>query len=604
MSSRVNIPVIFILIGCEDFLPVLSMTLHHYVEGTKHILIANKVNEVVLKAEIERIWRELMSENIGNSDIVRCNYILRTDEHGIKLPLIKKTMEKYLYALYPAGVLTDIYCLLNDTNFLEDSKIRREVVELIKAEEIQRSYMLSNLTSMNTLISSSDIAQTIALLTLFKDCESDFYTADPDASRYNEFFFLENCTAGKGCFLTASSTILTLPQNALKALIITELLYYGKNKPVEHEPSESSIGIIPTLSEMPKAPVPSLAYLYGLAIPKVSRNDTLTRQQWISRLFGLRLESILDEQKNIKQPIENKAKISIEGHNLFDLLRYTSEDGFFAKNINQSMEVNGLSNAEAQHQHWMNEVPNFTKNSAKRRLSLLVKQDLWHYELASVYINKRIELEYLREKASGTTQYQEIIKNLHHKLQNYLDKINDIAKSYEKDICQLTDVFSMFTKNAEHYFRQKFNDYALNHQSELAKISKKMTTYLSKNKLSDYIIYLEKYVDEHIMPHFNQSIEDILNDFMALDGSGNKAVTLGEWALKNKFYSVRLKVGYTGLYTEANLFMPKAYGEDVKKYYEGRGFGRMNLFAKANANCVAILYHAGSFNVEDFYYTL
>jgi len=99
---------------------------------------------------------------------------------------------------------------------------------------------------------------------------------------------------------------------------------------------------------------------------------------------------------------------------------------------------------------------------------------------------------------------------------------------------------------------------------------------------------------------------DILRDFS--DGDDSKAAALGEWTLQNRHYNIRLKIGYTSLHTEANLFMPANSGdiraEDVKKHYEGRGLGRMNLFAKTDANRVAILYHAGSFDLEDLYYNL
>ena len=597
MSSRVSTPVIFVTIGCEDFLPILSNTLDSYVEGPRHILITDDVDEIKLKAKVARVWREFLDEGSGHADVVRVNYILRADENGLKLPAIKKVMETYLQALYPAGILADIYCLLNDANLLDDSNVsRREVLEVLKDEEAECVYMMSNLTSLNMFIPDADTAQTIALLTLFKDCEPDFYVGGADASRYNEFFFLENCAMRQGCFLTAASLILTIPQDALKALLITELLYYGKHTPIDPEPSWSVITESPTTT-----PVKSLEYLCGLAIPDHNRNDKLTRKQWITRLFGQRLKKLNGEPEEV---VQTSGEIPIAGHNLFDLLRYTGKSNIFEENIE-----NDLHKAEEKYNLWMEEIPSNTKDSresAKRRLSPLLTQDLWAYELANAYLRKNSELEHIRAKTQAKANRRDTALELKYKLTGYLTMLEAVAQPYEEKIQELNESFATFTNSAENYFRKCFNDYAHDHSHELAELSKEMTGYLQENKIMTYIARLEKYVDEHLMPTFiNRPIMEIL-DYFAQNGN-DKAAALGEWSLKNRHYSTRLKIGYTSLHTEANLFIPSTSSDemaDLKRHYEGRGVGRMNLFAKTDAVRIAILYHAGSFDLEDLYYNL
>ncbi|MCL2216229.1 MAG: hypothetical protein FWB91_04320 [Defluviitaleaceae bacterium] len=604
----VNTPVVFVTIGkSADFWPKISAALAEYIEGVQYIPVPENFDDANIKAEVGRVWREFLG--LGQADVIRVNYILRTDESGLKLPQIRESIETYFQALYPAGVLSDIYCLLNDANLLDDGGSRKGVIQMLKDEKAERVYMLSNLTSMNIFIPDETTAQTIALLTLFKDCVPDLYLTGADASRYNEFFFLENCAMRRGCFLTAASLTLAVPQDALKALLIAELLKYGQNEPIEPEPPESA-KILPGISVTTKAPAKNLEYLCGLAIPDVNRSDRLTRKQWLSRLFGLRLKRLLNNSEEAGSD-ESKIppEIPIEGHNLYDLLRYTGESGIFEKNISQALLniENDLRKAEEKYNLWLEEMPNATDDSAKRRLSPLVTQDLWPYELAMDYLRKHSEIEHLRAKVKAMEFQRASVNAFRHRLQGYLTMVQVAALPYEEKFRQLNEDFAAFSPKAENYFRQSFNSgYALNHRHELAELSKEMTAFLQRGKILEYTKMLEEYVDTHIMPTFNRPIMDILRDFS--DGDDSKAAALGEWTLQNRHYNIRLKIGYTSLHTEANLFMPANSGdiraEDVKKHYEGRGLGRMNLFAKTDANRVAILYHAGSFDLEDLYYNL
>jgi len=102
--------------------------------------------------------------------------------------------------------------------------------------------------------------------------------------------------------------------------------------------------------------------------------------------------------------------------------------------------------------------------------------------------------------------------------------------------------------------------------------------------------------------YFNQSLMETFDDMVSKSGRGDISSALGEWVYKNRHWNVRLKIGYTSLYTETNLYMPAEIAAKVKKSYEERGMGRMNLFAEEDTKQVAVLYHSGAFNIDDLYY--
>ena len=637
--SQVLNPVVFISLGSgADFWPTLSATLDEYVQGVRYIPVPDDFDDATIKAQVGQVWREFLQEATDHSNVIRINYLLCADDSGMVFPALKRTVEKYFHSLYPAGVMTDIYYILDDANILDDSGNRRNIMQMLKEEQAERVYLLSNLTSTNTFISETSIATTIALLTLFKDCVPELYVTGADASRYNEFFFLENCATRHGYFLTAGSLILTMPIDALKALLVTELLAFGQENWIEQP--ESMDGILPEPPEVARRPVPPMDYLCGLAIPDVKRDDKPTRKMWISRLFGQRLDKLPRDASNdtshataqtathvavnfgesdgidnlaINDPSSHEgvdpSGVAFCGHNLYDLLRYAEAGGVYEKKITETI-VNiedDLRKAEEQFDRWLDEMPNLTKGSyepTKRRLSPLVNQDLWPYELASDYLMHQAELEHFRERIQAMEQQRLVVKNFYQKLQGFLGKVQAAAAPYEEQALGLNNAFSAFSSNADSYFRQNFKEYASQHQGELADLSKEMTGYLLRGEISQYIARVDSFVDSHVMPSFNKSVVDILHELSVI-GEGN-AAALGDWALQNRQYNIRLKIGYTSLYTEANLFMPAlsnpTVAANVKRHYERRGQGRMNLFAKKDANRVAVLYHAGSYDLEDLYY--
>jgi len=586
----------------------LSPALDEYVKGIAYIEVQDNFDDRWIKGQISRVWKTFLEQGQNSADLVRVNYIIGTDEAGTKLPYLCKYVEKYLSALYPAGIITDAYCVLDDDRLLENEDERKHIMAMLKAEQPKGTnvYLLSNLTSQNVLITNDSIAHTIAMLTLFKDCVPDSYVTGADASRYNEIYFLDNCYAKQGHFLTASSLNVTVPLDGLKAILMTELLSFGKDTPLETGGiSDKSVF---SETKIRQATTKPIAYLLGMAIPEISRNTKQTRRQWISYLFGKRLELLMD--KNTKVEPDSLPNFTTDGVNLYDLLRYTDDGGIYDHLACTALAdaKNDLYAAEERFRQWLDSPPSFSKDSPeaeKRRLSPLVTQELWPYIIASEFMRNTVNIQYWHDVIEVLEKRCEHVVDAHHDLMHLLEQVNEKIDECTKKSQILNETFSPFSPSATDYFRKLFNEFANSNYLELTELSMGMTASLVNGEFDKYLKQLDKYIVNSILPskEFSQPIMDILHDIIANSGSHSDIATaLGEWVFNNRTWNIRLKTGYSNLHTEINLYMPAQNAADVKRRYEERGFGRMNLFTEESANHVAVLYHAGAFILEDLFY--
>jgi len=621
VGSTPSNPVVCITLGsCENFYGMLETAINDYVKGIGFFHVPSGFADDLIKTQVKHCWQDFLKNKLARTDIIRVNIFIYADESAFELPALLETAEKYFSSLYPAGVLVDIYCLSDDANLLSADDCKKNVMQML--DEIQsdsiRVYLLSNLTSKNTFATWETAAQTAALLTLFKDCVPNLYVTEADASRYSEMLFLQNCASRSGKFLTAGSLILTVPRDSLKSLIMTEILNYGENFDENEKKNPASLK---EPDFLPRRAVKSLDYLCGLAIPDVSRKDRLTRRQWISRLFAKRLDKIIEDYEPPK-PLEYSDD-SIFGANFYELLQYTEDGGRLDYAAMEAVEAAkaDLRASEEKCKLWLEEMPIFTKGSpeaAMRRLSPIHVQDMFPYVLAQEYLRLQYEIQYMRDKTEIYQRRHLWLKMLHQTLCEYRREVFKTINENAENITHLNEALHPFTENrrenAADYFSKKFREYAEIHKSDLRELSDKMTTALRTGKFSGYISRVNSYIEKNVLPapQFNQPIVEILSG-LAGGGLAGSSITddditdgiapaLSEWVSRRQHLNIRLKTGYAGLYTEANLYMPaESAAADVKKHYDGRGLGRMNLFAEKAVNRVAVLYHAGAFGLEDLY---
>jgi len=604
MSIQSN-PVIFVTIGKgTDILKHLPSMLGHYSQSIAYIKPTEGFNETWIKGEVGRIWKEFLNSGDNSADIIRVNYIISTDYTGLSLPTLRKYVEKYLTALYPAGILVDIYCLLNDNTLMETSDYRKTTLSMLQEQNGANVYLFSNLINQNILISLKSLAHTITMLTLFKDFVPNSYVMGADASRYNEHYFLDNCYANQGQFLTASSLNVTVPQDGLRALLMVELLSLGENAPLEAReiPLDKSAftAIDKNICQI------SLDYILAMAIPEYDHTTKQSRGSWITQLFGERLDFLNNSSTDSSNPMPD---LITAGTSLYDLIRYTSEGGEYEVLSSTAIKncEKELAKAKEQLSVWLSEMPNLTKGSSeaeKRRLSPLVSQDLWPFTIAHEYIHKKFQIFELQRNLVVYEKRNDYVKLTHQKLLKLLEEV-ECAKNEYAETAQVIDLaFEPFSPCASDYFRNNFAEYAKSHNLELAELSSEITAAFLHDKFYEYLEMLGDYINSNILTSnlFNKPIMDTMHDLISANENSNINIALGDWVFNHRRWNIRLKTGYAKLHTEINIFMPPQGAAEVKRHYEERGYGRMNLFTDKSVNSVSVLYHAGAFNIEDLYY--
>jgi len=602
MSTQNN-PIIFVTLGQgSNIWQHLSLDLQGYNIHVAYINSPTNISDSWAKNEIGRIWKNFLHEGQITADIVRVNYIIGTDEPGLMLPAVRQYLEKYLAALYPAGVLVDIYALLDDDRILENNDSRKAIITMLQNEQKEgvMVYLLSNLTSQNMLITDTAIAHSIAMLSLFKDCSPELYVTGADASRYNELYFSDNCYKNRGQFLTASSLNVAIPQDGLRALLMQELLTLGRDDPYEIDNIfDESFYLTSHIKQNTTKPI---EYFLGMAIPEAGPTDELTHKQWIKRLFGNRLTTIDIQKEQDDESVDFTLPIA----NLYDLFRQTGEDGIVKSHINEAVAIaeENLRIHEEKFDQWLTTTPNFTPKMETRRLSPFINQSLWPYKIASGYVHRQCKLHAIRMQIDMLKKKWELVSAAHQNLRTYLEIVNTTVERYEQAVEILNINFAPFAPSATDYFRSLFREYANSNPTELLMLSKEMTRALLQEDLPSYLIQLNEYIDSNILTSelFTKPMMDTLRAIASTSERNDISVALGDWVFNQRKWNIRLKTGYANLHTEINIFMPIQDAADVKHRYEERGLGRMNLFTDENANRVSVLYHAGAFNLEDLYY--
>ena len=592
-------PIIFIALGKgADIWKYLSPTLDSFAGGSRYIKPGTNFDEQWIKSEIGRVWKEFLDQGDSTADIVRVNYIICTDSTGQMLPTLRKYVEKYLSALYPAGLLVDVYCLLDDNRILDSDDYRKQVIAMLKNEQPKGAnvYFLSNLTSQNVIITERSIAHTIAMLTLFKDFVPQSYVTGADASRYNEFYFYDNCYSKHGQFLTASSLNVTAPRDGLRTLLMAELLSFGKDRENRDVPIGKAAFYTTNVVQQS---IPSLEYFFGMAIPEFDGNKKQSCRQWIAELFGERLNYLL---KGITVENDPLPDLITAETNLYDLLHFSSEGGVYESYAASAVEdcETEIRTEENNLQKWLDSMPVYDKND-KRKLSPLVSQELWPYAIALEFMKRQSKIQALQSKLAIFEIRRDSIKTANQELLEYEKDVTYAIEEYFDKSRIIDEAFAPFSPNASSYFSGLFAEYANQHNDELAELTAEMTTALLQNTFQDYVDRLGDYIDSNILPSFNRPIMDTMHDLVST-GGGDISTALGDWIFNHRRWNIRLKTGYASLHTEINVYMPTQGAAELKRRYEERGLGRMNLFADENANSVSVLYHSGAYNIEDLFY--
>ncbi|MCL2203364.1 MAG: hypothetical protein FWB88_05450 [Defluviitaleaceae bacterium] len=587
MPQQQSNPVLFVLIGAAaELAPELNRLLEGYrLEAADCVIVPDPGDSAHLRSEINRIQQDFLQHRYTTGGLIRVGYIL---QDAAQLKTLRNHVENILSPLYPSGLITDIYWLADETSTLDacSSSRKNSIKVLSKGLPDTQIYLLSNLNSESRHTPWAEVIQTITLLALFKDGEPGEYAAPPDASRYNEFLFLQNAGNGKP-FLTAGSVRLQIPRKALRALLMTALL----------QPLPLTAPSMPPL-DMPRISpwVPEEEYIYGLALPREALRvvtDGMTRGTILNRLFGTRLDAVADINPPQCDKIDDAILVeSLDDYMLFDALDITKHDGHWPAHLRGILLNNEATKAAAEKslEQWLDAAQELSKlKTDKRKLSTFYTVANYPYTLAMEYLKRIASIRAYALYSQLIHEMLERVAEIHARLGARHDAVEAEREAYGRDAQALTVTGSPLA-STEDYFLGLFAQ----HARANAEILRQLTLRFKEEIPIDA---LEAYIDAHILqdPIFSRSFTEMLAHV-----ADDKSLT--EWAVNSRHLHIRLRSGSSALYNETNLHMSADWAAQVKYGYEAQGLGRANLFTDSATNRVSVLYHAGAFGPGDLYY--
>ena len=619
ISKKANSnPVLFVFLGQTiPLLPVFECISEDYgLSGAAYITIHEHPHDEWIKDEINRVQAGFIQRTYGSSGIIRINYLLSADYWD--LIALRASFDRYLSMLYPSEIYTDIYWLLDDASALDGrtpNRIRN--MEMLSKGKLTKAqvYLMSNLDSNNVFTPPEETLRTIALLSLFKDYEPSEYPVAPDASRYNEFLFADNAglaldekgEKSENFFLTAACSSLTVPREALKGFLISLLLAW---RPPGQATESFDIASFARGEYVLFSKIVDREYIYGLAIPDVRAGSYSgnSRRNLIERLFGTRLDGILQIYigDSIRLPPIAKLNRALQELPYYQALGLLDEQGKWRNTITQTATETdqALITAKDELKKWLDAEHNI-KDGGRRRLSPWFRPENWPYRLAEEYVERLFRINALSALSAHLDQATTAINDYHETLSSYQQKINEASATLARSTAKLDAAFSAFVPKISEYFLGLFKEYK--NTKALANLCDPLIQHLRNDSLPEHLAQLESFTESQLMPAIEKkpfsSLLSYLEENSTDRPSPNRlATSLSEWAVRNRRFGVQLRIGYVGLYSEANIYMPSERSAAVKTNYETQGLGRMNLFADKQTNRIDLLCQAGIFKQEDLYY--
>lgn len=604
-------PVLYILLGraipmFESFTDILE---EYGLDGAAFIKIYEQPHYEWIKDEINRIQQEFIRRSYDSNGVIRINYVISSDNWDIHS--LRETVEKYVSMLYPLEVYADIYWFLDDASALDGrTPSRIKTMKTLTSKKLTKAqvYLFSNLDNNNVFTQEEDQFRTLALLSVFKDYKPSHYPVSPEASRYNEFMFLENAInhgQSKG-FLSAGCRSLQIPQKELKGFLVNILLDLGSNQSWP-EPSDFNIMHFIRGEYVLFSKIVDREYIYGLAIPEIRSADFkgISRKVIISRLFGKRLDNILDIYigDSIRLPDMESLNHALEDLHFYQALYLLGDEGKWRRSVRKVSEETrqALQTATSELESWLDSEHN-VKDKARRRLSPWVRPENWPYQLAEGYIERLFRINALKALNKHLQQTMSAIDAYYNVLLGYQETVKKAQSTLNWDTTALNAAFDHFVPRISDYFFMLFKDYESSRVKALKAVTDPMLGHLKEGTFAQYISYLAEFVDDKLLPALNLNFAGLLR-YLENECKGHLPALLSEWAVRGRRFGVQLRTGYVSLYSEANLFMPTgAEISKIKSRYESHGLGRINLFVDEHAGRIDVLYQAGIFGVDDLYY--
>ncbi len=623
---RQNNPVLYIFVDMPDDHAIRRIKAVHEsrvdARGIGYMTINEGCKKEQISGDLQAATTQFLTKKYITSGEIKVVYVVNADARFAKtIHSLKQYVEYYLHFLYPGGVVSDIFLILDDTINLARNlnNYRGEVIQILSQMRSDNCmvYILSNVNNHRLFKDENDdnVYTSIALLCLLKDFVSEQpdkqFSEDQVYKWYNERFFKDDSYKNGGDFMTVGHQIIKKPIQMIKKLLLVELLIFKQFSMTRDCDFEWKV------KKLPETNWNNLKdNIFGLAMDTAFDESLLpnfTNKQALERIFGKRLEQFFEvnfkeEHQNdgaeiIKNYLHEAAKDPSLG--FYYVYEITSPNGYLREHLAEILleQENALEGVNAREISWLNEFVTLPK----KKLTDFAKIPEHIYEMAANYLEPRfrrleptLEMNKLRDALAFVVSFHEELNHTRVELMSFVESTTDHVMKDSSDLFLSND-------NVNEYYTGMLHDF-LADDERFDAIYQRLWRCTDKTEIKLYIAEIENFISQVVLNlnMFQKSVVSDLNEIFSLGQPSRteKSVfdDIWDWIIKNQVFNVLLKSGGKNLHSEINVFLDVHNQMPVRTKKGPISRDKINLFYNENNESIEILYHLGAFAKEDLYY--
>ena len=588
-----NNPILYVFIGGipEAFIQKLKAIQEEQIDGVGYLECSDNISE-----EIRIIQERFIAKPYLSIGEIKINYVMDAgDPNCSGFPKIKETIESGFRLLYPGGVISDAFLLLDDAHVRPDKKnVHRQTFDMVEAGGLNMVYILSNVSSKNTYEPENDdsIVRSIAYLALLKDCSVPV----PNMNRYNERYFKADCLNRGGKYTTLGHIRIEKPCQ-VEPFLLAKLLKY-QDKPVPPEcPVPFDCAEIFNLSFERGFDFNRNLFENLLGLPLSGEVSACSNQQALRIWFGGRLErfygmNYLEMMTEVVRSETENALARVKAF-LEDVI-HSAEYGFYFVNaitapdgaLRSRIEIyreryqKDCAALESEYNSWLSQTA-----AHKGKPALFGRINPYPYRLAEQYIKYKVKIFENQAVYNLIEQTLTFVEMYYAELHQLKCAVDDRGASpvFDSGFFSANEVRSYYTALLDTYIRETPDSFL--------KLYKNFYDYVRSENLNEYEQRLQELIQDEILP---------LDDGLEKMSSNISSQTALNWIHENKKLNIFLSSGIAKLYCETNIFF-----HENKLFSEAKPDteDKVNFFYQESGQSIDVLYHAGGFGKEDLYYS-
>jgi len=578
------------------------------VKGVGYLAISGEYEKDSLFTDIRDVQSRFLTTVYVTSGEIKVVYVINADSpQTAQLEEIKRDVDGYLAYLYPGGILTDIFLMLDDVHDLSAATHRGEIVDMLTEmrSDTCMLYMLSNLNSHKLYEPNArmNMLHGIALLGILKDYIS-LQASEQIYKWYNERYFQEDCYRTGGHFMTIGYLSIGRPLQLIKKLMLIELLTCRERQSMQEcaftwEAQKISGDGRLWLREN----------IYGLCMDAQTNLDGIgnyTNKRALEVLFGDRLEHFFEAnfqtshassgEVRVRKFLRDCAREPTRG--FYYIHAITAQDGAlraYLANLLAKAEAQ-LSSLESRADNWQNE----RCQPPKQRWRNANRVPDHVYELAAQYLEPRFERLQPELEIKRLTEALEYVDTCHREFERKHKQLAEFVmlRKEEADHIREDDEVFIDSSSLNAYYIAKLRE-LVESDPKFDSIYSRLWRSLENEALDLYAAELESYIENTVMHRddFDRGIVDDLTGAWGVSG-GEVYESIWRYIAGSRHFNILLKGGCKNLHSEINVFIDAS--SQLARWSGTRD--KVNFFYEENSNSIDVLYHAGAFSSEDLYY--